>query len=77
MKPKALTRRETKASYDGICAIFQKEKSPYWVKRRKYLKRSSLEKLELLCMSPQTRCFIYRRDIETFGKMTINTQKDT
>lgn len=31
-KSKKQTRRESKASYD-ICAIFQKEKSPYWSRR--------------------------------------------
>ena len=68
MKQKKQTRRETKASYEDICAIFQKGKSPDWVRRRKYLKRSSLEKLELLCLSPQTKTFIYRRDIKNLEK---------
>ena len=72
MKSRKHIRKEAKASDNDVCEIFQKEKSPCWSKERESGGRGSLEKLELLCMSPLTKLFIYSRDIRRSAKLIIS-----
>lgn len=72
MKSRKQTRREAKASQNDICAIFQKEKKKPTLEEEREFSRSSPEKLELLCVNPWTKLFIYNRDIRTFGKLIIS-----